>query len=385
MTVNINKQVERIPDSKIREIMELGYELPDVIPLWFGEGDDPTPDFIKQAAVRALEQNETFYVPNSGIIQLRKAISEYMEGLYNNVTNIDRITVTTSGMHGIMLAFQAIISPGDKVVVIGPIWPNAGHAAEILGAKVKSFSLRNTGEKWELDLTELFHLLKKGVKALFINSPNNPTGWVANIDDLEQILVFCRERGIWLICDDVYARLVYDDYTLAPSFMQLIDANDRVIVVNSFSKSWNMTGWRLGWLVAPPDMLQILAKLTEYNIAGPPTFVQFAGVSALRYGEHHVEQARIAYNERRNLVCRRLSRLRRITFVKPQGAFYIFFSVEGQTNSLAFAKMLLSEAEVGLAPGIAFGENGEGYLRLCFARKLSLLNRAIDRLEELLD
>jgi len=284
-----------------------------------------------------------------------------------------------------MLAFQAIISPGDTVVVIGPIWPNAMHAAQILGANVKSFSLRNAGDRWELELTELFHLLKRGVKALFINSPNNPTGWVANINDLKQILRFCREHGLWLICDDVYARLVYDDYTLAPSVMQLIDANDRVIVVNSFSKSWNMTGWRLGWLVAPPDMLQILAKLTEYNIAGPPTFVQFAGVSALKNGEHHVEQSRIAYNERRNLVCERLSRLRRVTFIKPQGAFYVFFSVEGQTDSLSFAKILVRDAEIGLAPGIAFGENGEGYLRLCFARQPSLLNSAIDRLEKLLD
>ena len=202
--------------------------------------------------------------------------------------------------------------------------------------------------------------------------------------ELEAIFAFCRDHGIWMVCDDVYARLVYDGRTLAPSVAQMAEPDDRVIVINSFSKNWNMTGWRLGWITAPPDLLQTLAKLTEYNIAGPPTFVQHAGIVALRDGEAHVAQSRAAFEERRDLVFRRLSSLNRIGMAKPKGAFYAFFSVEGEANSLAFAKRILHDAGVGLAPGTAFGDVGEGYLRLCFAVRPALLNQAMDRLERVL-
>ena len=207
---------------------------------------------------------------------------------------------------------------------------------------------------------------------------------MAERGELEAIFAFCRQHGIWMISDDVYARLVYDGRTLAPSVVELAEPDDRVIIINSFSKSWNMTGWRLGWLTAPPDLLLSLAKLTEYNIAGPATFVQHAGIVALREGEAHVARSRAAFEERRDLVYRRLSALNRIGMVKPKGAFYAFFSVEGETDSLALTKRFLHDAGVGLAPGTAFGDVGEGYLRLCFAASPALLNEAIDRLERVL-
>ena len=383
MTAEINTNVAQLAESQIRQIMELGHRMEGVIPLWFGEGDEPTPDFIKQAAVQALAEDKTFYVPNSGVPELRQAIAEYMTTLYGRPVEMDRITATTSGMHGIMLAYQTILDPGDTVVIVGPIWPNAVHAAEVLSAQVRVVALREVDDKWTIDLDALFDALN-GAKALFINSPNNPTGWMAERAELEAIFAFCRDHGIWMVCDDVYARLVYDGRTLAPSVAQMAEPDDRVIVINSFSKNWNMTGWRLGWITAPPDLLQTLAKLTEYNIAGPPTFVQHAGIVALRDGEAHVAQSRAAFEERRDLVFRRLSSLNRIGMAKPKGAFYAFFSVEGEANSLAFAKRILHDAGVGLAPGTAFGDVGEGYLRLCFAVRPALLNQAMDRLERVL-
>ena len=383
MTAEINTNVAQLAESQIRQIMELGHRMEGVIPLWFGEGDEPTPDFIKQAAVQALAEDKTFYVPNSGVPELRQAIAEYMTTLYGRPVEMDRITATTSGMHGIMLAYQTILDPGDTVVIVGPIWPNAVHAAEVLSAQVRVVALREVDGKWTIELDALFDALN-GAKALFINSPNNPTGWMAERAELEAIFAFCRDHGIWMVCDDVYARLVYDGRTLAPSVAQMAEPDDRVIVINSFSKNWNMTGWRLGWITAPPDLLQTLAKLTEYNIAGPPTFVQHAGIVALRDGEAHVAQSRAAFEERRDLVFRRLSSLNRIGMAKPKGAFYAFFSVEGEANSLAFAKRILHDVGVGLAPGTAFGDVGEGYLRLCFAVRPALLNQAMDRLERVL-
>ncbi|MFP6689632.1 MAG: pyridoxal phosphate-dependent aminotransferase [Alphaproteobacteria bacterium] len=383
MTAEINTNVAKLAESQIRQIMELGHRMEGVIPLWFGEGDEPTPDFIKQAAVQALAEDKTYYVPNSGVPELRQAIAEYMTTLYGRPVEMDRITATTSGMHGIMLAYQTILDPGDTVVIVGPIWPNAVHAAEVLSAQVRVVALREVDGKWTIDLDALFDALN-GAKALFINSPNNPTGWMAERAELEAIFAFCRDHGIWMVCDDVYARLVYDGRTLAPSVAQMAEPDDRVIVINSFSKNWNMTGWRLGWITAPPDLLQTLAKLTEYNIAGPPTFVQHAGIVALRDGEAHVAQSRGAFEERRDLVFRRLSSLNRIGMAKPKGAFYAFFSVEGEANSLAFAKRILHDVGVGLAPGTAFGDVGEGYLRLCFAVRPALLNQAMDRLERVL-
>jgi aspartate aminotransferase len=383
MSAEINKSVAELAESQIRQIMEIGRTMEGVIPLWFGEGDEPTPGFIKQAAIRALEADETFYVPNSGVPELRQAIADYMTALYGRPIGADRITATTSGMHGIMLAYQTILDPGDTVVIVGPIWPNAVHAAEVLSARARVVALREVNGEWTIDLDELFAALK-GAKALFLNSPNNPTGWMAEQDELAAIFAHCRGHGIWMVCDDVYARLVYDGRTLAPSVAAMAEPDDRVIIVNSFSKSWNMTGWRLGWLTAPPDLLLTMAKLTEYNIAGPTTFVQHAGITALKDGEAHVAANRERYEARRDLVYRRLSALNRIGMVKPKGAFYAFFSVEGEGNSLALAKKLLHDAGVGLAPGTAFGAVGEGYLRLCFAASPELLNEALDRLERVL-
>ncbi len=383
MTAEINKSVAKLAESQIRQIMEIGRTMEGVIPLWFGEGDAATPEFIKQAAVDALAADETFYVPNSGVPELRETIADYMTTLYGRPITDDRITATTSGMHGIMLAYQTILDPGDTVVIIGPIWPNAVHAAEVLSAKPRIVPLREVDGEWAIDLDELFDALK-GAKALFINSPNNPTGWMAEQAELEAIFAHCRAKGIWMVCDDVYARLVYDGRDLAPSVAAMAEPEDRVITINSFSKNWNMTGWRLGWVTAPPDLLLTLAKLTEYNIAGPTTFVQRAGIVALRDGEAHVAANRASYEERRDLVYRRLSALNSINMVEPKGAFYAFFSVAGETNSLAFAKKLLHDAGVGLAPGTAFGEVGEGYLRLCFAASPTRLNEALDRLERVL-
>ncbi len=382
MTAGLNANVADLPGSGIREIMELGRTIEGVIPLWFGEGDDPTPEPIKQAAVDALHDDRTFYVPNSGVPALREALAGYMTRLYGCPVALDRITVSTSGMHGIMLSLQAVLSPGDRIVVVGPIWPNVVRAAEVIGAHVRMMPLTSDGGQWRLDLDHLFDLCAEGTKALFINSPGNPTGWMARRDELQAIFAFCRTRVIWLMADDVYARLVYTGAERAPSVIELAEPDDRVIAINSFSKSWSMTGWRLGWITAPPDLLFPLAMLTEYNIAGPATFVQHAGIAALEACDDHVERMRAAYADRREIACAGLAAIEGVRLGWPDGAFYVFFAIEGEADSMALAKRILAETGVGLAPGIAFGDEGEGYLRACFARRPDDLREAIGRLTE---
>ena len=376
----IREQISRLPDSKIRTISLKGAGRPDLIPLWFGESDEPTPDFIKRAAAAALAADHTFYAPNSGVPELRAEIVAYMNRTYGLSVALDRITVTTSGMHGIMLVMQALIDPGDTVAVVGPVWPNCRETVRILGGAPTDVTLRERDGRWHLDSQELFDACGPRTRAIFINSPGNPTGWMMSAAQQAEILDFCRRRGIWIVTDDVYARLVYDRDP-APSFIALAEPDDAVIAVNSFSKSWSMTGWRLGWLTAPADLVTDFAKLNEYNLAGPTTFVQHAGAVALRDGDAYIGDLVERLRRRRDLVSQRLSAFPRVRFAPPEAAFYAFFAVAGEPDSVAFAERILAETGVGLAPGAAFGPAGEGYLRLCFASSERSLSAAMDRLE----
>ena len=370
-------------DSLIRRISVEGAAVDDVIPLWFGEGDDTTPAFIRAAAARALDAGETFYAPNRGIAELREALADYMSALHGRPFDVARVSVSASGMNAIMLTMQLLVEPGDNVVVVVPVWPNCVETAHVMGAETRPVQLRMSEGQWRLDLDEMIGMLDDNTRAVFVNSPGNPTGWVMGRADQTTLLAACRARGITIIADEVYHRLAYD-VPQAPSFLDIADPEDRVIVINSFSKTWSMTGWRLGWMTHPAGLGEPLAMLTEYNIASPTTFVQHAGVTAVREGNDHIAAIVERYRRNRDLVFQRLAGLPRVSMARPEGAFYAFFAVDGVTDSYGFARQLLHDARVGLAPGAAFGEAGEGWLRMCFAATPETVSRALERLGDAL-
>jgi aspartate aminotransferase len=376
----IRGNIQQLPASRIRQVTEAVHGIDDLIPLWFGEGDEVTPAFIRDAAADALHRGETFYGPNRGLPQLRDAIQRYLRRIYRAEIGLDRIIASASGMNAIMISIQCLVGPGDSAVVVGPIWPNAENVAASLGALVRRVDLQVQPDgSWRLDLDRLIDACDATTRLIIINSPGNPTGWMASEDELAAVLAHARARGIWIVADEVYARIVYGKRH-APSFTTLAGPDDPVVIVNSFSKSWSMTGWRLGWIVAPAELTAVIEKMTEFHISHPTSFVQWGGVAALDHGDDYVDGLVRRYAEAAELVYERLSPLPRVRLARPRSAFYAFFRVDGVTDSLAYAFELIQRARVGLAPGIAFGPSGEGHLRLCFAASLGKLSAALDRL-----
>ena len=382
---DLRAEVAAMEPSRIVQLWQLGFEREDVIPLWVGESDLPTPAFISDAAHDALKRGRTFYSHKRGIPELRHAIAIYSSNLYGLPIAEDRITVTSSGMHAIMMIMQALVVPGDNIVVLAPSWPNIVRAAEIAGAEVRFVSLDAKEEGgFSLDLDKLLDACDSRTKALFVNSPGNPTGWMIEQDQQQAILDFCRKHRIWLLADEVYARLVYDRQ-VAPSFLQLSGPDDPVIQVNSFSKAWAMTGWRLGWLIAPPAFGEVLDQLIEFSTSGSQAFLQEGAIAALgEEGETFAQGMIERCRQGGEIVFEHLSGLPRVAVARPRASFYAFFRVEGVEDSLAFAKQILAETGVGLAPGSAFGPGGEGHLRLCYASSPNRLTEAMTRIKPLL-
>lgn len=378
---SIRQTILDLPASRIRAVTNAGQGIKDLIGLWVGEGDEPTPQFIRAAAAEALARGETFYVANRGIWELRRAIQAYLARIYGATVDPDRIVVSASGMNALMIVVQCLIEKGDSAAVIGPIWPNGREAVKAMGGAVHDVPLRQQPDgSWKLDLDELFAACDASTRLIMINSPSNPTGWVASEAELRAILDFARARGIWVLSDEVYNRIVYGR-PFAPSFLNLAEPDDPVVIINSFSKSWSMTGWRLGWIVAPARLADAVEKMTEFNVSHPTTFAQWGAVAALNQGDDYVKGLVERYGRAADLVYQRLGALPRVKMAKPEGAFYAFFALEGMTDSLQFCIDLLPKAKVGLAPGIAFGPAGEGRIRLCFAASLPKLSEALDRLE----
>jgi len=372
--------------SKIREVANAGMGRDDVLAFWFGEPDEVTPAFIRQAGIDALNAGETFYTHNLGIPELREAIASYVTRLHRP-TGVDAIAVTNSGMSALMLATQALIGAGDHVVAVTPLWPNLVEIPKILGAGVECVELRFGPRGWTLDLDRLLAALTPATRAVYLNSPNNPTGWTLAADAQRAILAHCRRHGTWIIADDAYERLYFDvDRAggVAPSFLDQAEPEDRVISTNTFSKSWLMTGWRLGWIVAPPTLIPDIAKLLEYNTSCAPPFVQRAGVVAVNEGEPVIAHTVGRLRNARDFLHAHLARTPGIEAVAPPGAMYAFFRVANVTDSLEFCKRLVAEAGLGLAPGIAFGPEGEGFVRWCFASSESRLADGVGRLQAFL-
>ncbi len=371
-------EVESLPGSLIREVAHAGAGLPDVIPLWFGEPDSHTPAFIREAAKRALDEGDTFYVSNYGIPALREAIARYQTGLGRRSAP-ERVCVTPSGVNAVQMVCQALLSPGDRVVLPTPHWPNLGGIPAVAGATVETVPLRLEAGQWRIDLDELLAALAPGIRMVILNAPANPTGWMLSAAEQEVLLAHCRRRGIWILADDVYERLVFDR-PAAPAFLEIAEPGDRLVAINSFSKTWAMTGWRLGWINAPEPLMPALGKLVEYSTSCAPPFIQRAAVAALEGGEPFVAETVARIRARRDLACALLGAIPGVAVPCPDGAMYSFFSVAGCTDSLGLAKSLLREARVGLAPGRAFGPAGEGCLRLCFAVEEARLREACGRI-----
>lgn len=380
----LSKRIIDLRQSKIRDVANAGIGRDNILPFWFGEPDEVTPQFIRDAANESIARGETFYSHNLGLIELRETIAQYLSALHPNPQvnlSSDHIAVTSSGVNALSLAAQALVDPGDRVVCVTPLWPNLVEIPKILSAHVECVSLRfDVARGWYLDIDQLLAALTGDSKLLMINSPNNPTGWTLSRAEQQAILAHCRKHGIWVVADDAYERLVYaDDARAAPSFFDIADASDRLISANTFSKSWLMTGWRLGWLAAPKPFIEQLGKIIEYNTSCSPVFVQRAGIVAVRDGESIITHTRERFRVARDHLARLLNAIDGVEAPPAPGAMYAFFRVRGLTDSLAFCKGLVAEQGLGLAPGAAFGDEGEGFVRWCFASSLPRLDDGIDR------
>jgi len=380
----IRASLEHIESSRIREVSDIGMAMDGVTPLWFGESDMTTPDFVRDAATASLNAGETFYSSNAGIPELRHALARYESGLRGREIGAERIVVTTSGMTAIMLAMETFLESGDNAIVHTPIWPNCIQTVRIMGAEARLIELEHGPEGWALDLDALFAMTDERTRAIFVNSPSNPTGWMMSAEDQARLLEFARARGIWIIADEVYTRIAYES-ARAPSFLDIARPDDPLVVVNSFSKNWCMTGWRLGWMVAPEPLVETFTKLVEFNFSCAPVFIQRAGIAAIEQGEDFVAETQALYRRNRDVVYQRLAAINGVRMANPPGAFYAFIAVDGMADSLAVAKRILMEQKVGLAPGSAFGPGGEGHLRLCFALQSDKLSSAVDRLAKSLE
>jgi aspartate/methionine/tyrosine aminotransferase len=374
--------IRELAGSLIREVANSGMGRTDVLPFWFGESDLATAGFIREEAARALADGETFYSQNLGRPYLRESIAAYLSDLHDRSIGAERVAAIGSGVTGLLIASELLLSAGDRVVTITPLWPNVCEIPKILSARVERVALQVREGRWTLDLDRLLDALTPETKALLINSPNNPTGWTIDDESIEVILRHCRKHGIWIVCDDVYERLVYDtNRRSAPSFLKHDEDGDRIISVNSFSKAWCMTGWRAGWLVAPPELMADIAKLIEYNFSCMFEPVQRAAAVALQRGEPEVTRLKAMLSHTRALLSRALTSLPGVEVPDAGGAMYVFFRIAGYDDSLDLAKKLVSEAGLGLAPGSAFGREGDGWLRWCHA--VSSDTKLLDGLERL--
>jgi aspartate/methionine/tyrosine aminotransferase len=363
----VRPAIAQLPESKIREVANAGLGRPDVLGFWFGESDEPTPAFIREAAVKSLADGETFYSHNLGLPELREAIAAYAGALHGPLPSA-RVVATSSGVSALMLASQALVGPGDEVVAVVPVWPNLTAQPIILGARVVRVSLEPQAGAWTLDLDRLLAAVTPATRVLLLNAPNNPTGWTLTGAEQQVLLEHCRRTGTWIVADEVYERLYYEPgAACAPSFLDLAAPDDRLIVVHSFSKSFLMTGWRLGWMVVPEVMVTALGKLVEFNTSCAPVFVQRAGVAALRQADRVVPGLVRRLQACRDTLLTRLAALPGVEVAVPRGGMYAFFRVPGEGDSLAFARRLVADHGLGLAPGAAFGDEGEGWLRWCFA------------------
>ena len=361
--------IAQLPASRIREVANAGLGRSDVLAFWFGESDEVTPGAVRDAAAESLARGETFYAHNLGLPELREALAAYATALHGPVP-VQRIALTSSGVSALMLATEMLVGAGDEVCAVVPVWPNLTAQPAIMGAKVVRVPLVVRDGAWVLDLQRLLEAVTPVTRMLVVNAPNNPTGWTLARAEQQAILDHCRKTGTWIVADEVYERLWYGPETCAPSFLDIAAADDRLVVVHSFSKSFLMTGWRLGWMVVPATHLDAIGKLIEFNTSCAPVFVQRGGLAGLRDAASTVPALAARMRACRDRLVGGLQRLPGVDVALPRGGMYAFFRVPGVSDdSLAFAKHLVADHGLGLAPGVAFGDEAQGWLRWCFASR----------------
>ncbi len=376
--------IENLEASRIREVAHAGMGRDDVLAFWFGESDEPTPQFIRDAAIQSIQLGETFYTHNLGLSELRAAVAVYMSRLHGPI-GPERIAITSGGVNALMLGCQALIDAGDEVVAIAPVWPNLPAQALIMGAQLRTVALApDQAGRWQLDLDRLLAAITPATRVLLVNAPNNPTGWCLSRDQQQEILAHCRRTGTWIMADEVYERLYFNGDGCAPSFLDLAQPDDRLVVVHSFSKSFLMTGWRLGWLVLPPSLTPELGKLIEFNTSCASVFIQRAGLAALAGTEDVTPRVVAHLRHCRDVLVPLLQALPNVRLAAPDGGMYAFFQLEHVAgDSLDIAKRLVAQAGLGLAPGSAFGLAAHGWLRWCFAtRDPARLQDGVERLKK---
>ena len=389
----MRQAVLNLEESMIRQVANAGLGRSDVLKFWFGESDEVTPSFIREAAITSLQQGETFYAHNLGLPELREAIALYATGLRCAgavPVGADRIAVTSGGVNALMLAVQALVDAGDEVVAVTPVWPNLTAQPLIMGAKLRCVSLKPLAGQWQLDMAELLTAITPQTKLLIVNAPNNPTGWTLSRAEQETLLAHCRSTGTWILADEVYERLYFEvtENGCAPSFLDIAQADDRLVVAHSFSKSFLMTGWRLGWLVMPPTMTPHMGKLVEFNTSCAPVFVQRAALAGMQRTSEVTPQLVAHLKTCRDTLVPLLQAVPGVELVPAKGGMYAFFRLTDEDrfgDSLVTAKRLVVEAGLGLAPGNAFMVNpapeAQGWLRWCFASKdLDRLRQGVQRL-----
>jgi aspartate/methionine/tyrosine aminotransferase len=369
------------PESGIVAVMNYGRTLDGVIPLWAGEGDLATPQFIRDAAAASLAAGETFYTWQRGIPELREALARYTTRTYGQPVSADRFYVTGSGMQAIQMVVQALAGEGDEIVYIGPAWPNFAAAVGVAGAVAREVPLDWTESGWQLDLNKLRAAIGPKTKGLFVNTPSNPSGWTADHQMLREILAIVRETGITLIADEIYSRFHYAGGR-APSFHDVMAPDEPIFFVNSFSKNWAMTGWRVGWIECPPVYGNVLENLIQYSTSGVAAFMQRGAVAALDHGESFIVEQVERAHKARDIFTEALLSTNRVATVAPKGAFYSFFAIDGVEDTRAAAFQILDDVRVGLAPGTAFGGSAKNFLRACFHRRLDEVEIAADRLQD---
>ena len=408
----MRQAIANLEASKIREVANAGMGRSDVLAFWFGESDAITPEPIRQAAIESLQQGETFYAHNLGLPELRQAIADYASALHGPI-GAERIAVTSGGVSALMVAMQALLDAGDEVVAVTPVWPNLTAQPAVLGARVRTVPLRPQGGAWALDVQALLDAITPATRLLIVNAPNNPTGWTLTRAEQQAILDHCRRTGTWVLADEVYERLYYEataspapgrpkpgaplrgegrsplggaEFCCAPSFLDIAAPDDRLVVVQSFSKSFLMTGWRLGWLVLPPALVDGVGKLIEFNTSCTSVFTQRAGLAALAHAGEITPPLVAHLRQCRDALLARLAALPQGEVASPPGGMYAFFRLQGFDDSLTVAKRLVAEAGLGLAPGNAFGPEAQGWLRWCFASQdLARLDAGVQRLQGWLD
>ncbi len=384
----IRPAIEALEPNGIGLVAMMGLGEPDLIPLWFGESDLVTPSFIRDAAKKALDDGKTFYSQSRGILPLREAIRAFHKRTTGADVALERISMPGAATLAVVTALQILCDTGDNVVIVSPIWPSIFQAAQMVGAQPRFARLdddwRASPARWRLDLEKIFSQCDARTKAIFIASPGNPTGWVMTREEQKAVLAFARERGIAIISDEVYGTLTFDGSAHAPSFLQIAEPDDNVFVINSFSKAWAMTGWRIGWLVHPARIEKQLGVMTIANNTGPTSFVQYGALAALSpQGDAFRNEMRDRCAVGREVVQKFIDGQNRIQWIRPEGAFYGFLHLEGLTNSLAFAQNLVKRGRVGVAPGSAFGPAGQAdsFVRICFAQDPALLGEGLARIE----